>query len=140
MNDERPFGINTRPGVRSHPGKSSFYRGAGALAVAAVGYLVGFLLPYLISPGAAGSPAANRMVFAPVGGIVSLWLAVMAIYIGGRVLRFAAGLTDERRERLAGVMDLEGERRWAVAGIALGVVSIAVNPLLAYIVIMIVRA
>ncbi|MBK5092379.1 MAG: hypothetical protein JJE48_02545 [Actinobacteria bacterium] len=67
-----------------------------------------------------------------MGGIVSLMLAILAISIGRKVHKFAESLSDEQRMRLSSFIDLEKQRRYASTGVALGIISIVINPLLAF--------
>ncbi len=118
------------------PGKASLNRGLAALAVAAAGYLLGFLLPLAVSSG--GTPG-RRLVFTPIGGIISLFLAAMAIAVGVRTRRFIREMAPARRERMAALVDIERQSRLSAAGIALGVVSLIANPLLGFIIYMALR-
>lgn len=111
----------------TRPGEAGRNRGIAALAIAAGGYLLGFLVPWATRSGGAG-----RFVFVPLGGIASLVFAVFAIHIGLRVRRFTEDLPVLRRERLEMFMDLEKEKRRASMGMMLGVISIVVNPLVAF--------
>ena len=118
---------------RQNAGKVSLNRGIAALAVAAGGNLLGFLIPWAVNSGqSSNGPLVGRAVFFPVGGIVSLMLAILAISIGRKVNKFIDGLSDLQRERISSFIDLEKQRRYASTGIGLGVVSIAFNPLLAF--------
>ena len=114
------------PDRRRRAGKASFNRGIGALAIAAAGYLIGFLMPL------ASSGGTGQMVFFPTGGIFSLFMAVMAIVIGRKVRRGTSGLTEEQKQRAAGFIDIDRQRTFAAWGIALGIISIVCNPLLGF--------
>jgi hypothetical protein len=120
---------------RRWPGRASLNQALISLAIAAVGYLIGVLLPLAVSSG----PSNSRMFFAPVGGIVSGLFAVMAIVIGVRVRRFFRGANELQLQRIRAIMDVDREERLAAAGIALGVVCIIINPLIVYVIITIVR-
>jgi hypothetical protein len=124
------------PGPR-RLGKAAFNRGLAALAVAVGGYLLGFMVPLLVN--STDPLRSGRFMFMPIGGIASLFLAVIAIQIGLRTRRFAAGLPALRRERLSSFLDVEGELRLAGWGIALGAASIVANPLIGFVVIAIIR-
>jgi len=126
-------------GLRN-PGKASFNRGIAALAVAVAGYILGFLLPWAVnsSQSVSGIPA-GRFMFMPIGGMASFFLAIIAIQIGRKTKRFVGQLPPARRERLGSFMDLEKESRRASAGIALGIISIAANPLFGFFLITILR-
>ncbi len=129
-------GTSERPGPR-RPGRASFNRGLAALAVAVGGYLVGFMVPLLLNP---SDPLhSGRFMFLPIGGIAALFLAVMAMQTGVRTRRFINGLPEPRRERIGSFVNVEGESRLAGWGIALGAASIALNPLIGFIVIAIIR-
>ena len=121
---------------RGRPGRTSLNQALISLAVAAVGYLIGVLLPLAFS---SGTPGAGRMFFAPVGGIVSGLFAVMAIVIGTRVRRFFARAGETQLQRIGAIMDVEREKRLAAAGIALGAFCIVINPLIVYVVIALTR-
>jgi hypothetical protein len=129
MEGQEPRG--GRPGLwppdrRRRAGKASFNRGLGALAIAAAGYLIGFLIPL------ASSGNTGRMVFFPIGGIFSFFMAVMAIVIGRKVRQGTAGLSPEQKQRATGFIDIDRQRTFAAWGIALGIVSIVFNPLLGF--------
>lgn len=130
-------GDNTSWSGPRRPGRASFHRGLAALAVAAGGYLLGFMLPLLVS--SSEPVSSGRFMFMPIGGIASLFLAVIAIQIGIATRRFAAGLPAPRLERLASFVDVEGEVRLAGWGVALGAASIAANPLIGFLLIAIIR-
>jgi len=121
--------------ARGRPGRASLNQALLSLAVAAAGYLIGVLLPLAVSSGSNSS----RMFFAPVGGLVSGLFAVMAIVIGVRVRRFFRGANELQLQRIAAIMDVEKEKRLTAAGIALGVVCLIINPLIVYMIIVIVR-
>ena len=121
--------------TRGRPGRAGLNQALISLAVAAAGYLIGVLLPLAVSSGSNSS----RMFFAPVGGLVSGLFAVMAIVIGVRVRRFFRGANELQLQRIAAIMDVEKEKRLAAAGIALGVVCLIINPLIVYMIIVIVR-
>ncbi|HEY5526962.1 MAG TPA: hypothetical protein VIK02_05235 [Candidatus Anoxymicrobiaceae bacterium] len=114
------------PERRRKAGKASFNRGLGALAIAGAGYLIGFLIPL------ASSSGTGQMVFFPIGGIFSFFMAVTAIVIGRKVRQATAALSDEQRQRAAGFVDIDRQRTFAAWGIALGVTSIVFNPLLGF--------
>ncbi len=119
-----------------NPGKASFNRGMAALAVAAAGYILGFLLPWAVNSSQSGSGiAAGRFMFMPIGGIASFFLAIVAIQIGRKTKRFIGQLPPVRRERLGSFMDIEKESRRASAGIALGIICIVANPLVGFFII-----
>jgi hypothetical protein len=121
-----------------NPGKASINRGIAALAVAAAGYALGFLIPWAVSSAQTVSGArSGRFMFMPVGGIASLLLAVMAIQTGIKTKRFIGDLTPARRERLSFSMDLAKENKRAITGVALGVISIAINPLIGFVLIIV---
>jgi hypothetical protein len=63
----------------------------------------------------------------------------MAIYIGRKVLGFLNSLPPERAERVAFFMDIEDEKKWSSRGVVLGVVSIVINPLVVFFVLLFVR-
>ena len=114
-------------------GKASLNRGIAALAVAVAGNLLGFLIPWAVnSAQSSNGPLVGRVVFFPMGGIISVMLAVLAISIGRKVNKFAEGLSDIQRVRLGSFIDLEKQRRYASAGVALGIISIVINPLVAF--------
>ncbi|MCJ7652784.1 MAG: hypothetical protein MUO75_03660 [Actinobacteria bacterium] len=118
---------------RRNAGKISLNRGIAALAVAAAGNLLGFLIPWAAnSAQSSNGPLVGRVVFFPMGGIVSLMLAILAISIGRKVHKFVESLSDTQRMRLNSSMDLEKQRRYASTGVALGIISIVINPLLAF--------
>ena len=121
---------------RRRPGHASLNQALISLAIAAVGYLIGVLLPLAVSSGSSGT---GRMFFAPVGGIISGLFAVMAIVIGLRVRRFFDRAGEVQLQRIAAIMDIEQEKRLAAAGIALGALCIIINPLIVYVIITIVR-
>src|SRR5659263_112964 len=98
---------------RGRPGRASLNQALISLAIAAVGYLIGVLLPLAVSSG----PSNSRMFFAPVGGIVSGLFAVMAIVIGVRVRRFFRGANELQLQRIRAIMDVDREERLAAAGI-----------------------
>jgi hypothetical protein len=120
-----------------NPGKMSLNRGLVALAVAAGGYLLGFLLAGLSHQGQAGG--GGGWFFWPIGGIFAFLMAIAAIQIGRRTRRFIDSLPAARRERVGSLMDLELERKRATAGVALGIIAITANPLIGYLVLLIVR-
>jgi hypothetical protein len=105
-----------------------------AVAIAWGGYLIGFLIPALSSSG-----TRSGWAFFPVGGIAALLVAVSAIAIGSRVRGFARRLSEDQRARIASVWDLDRQVRFATLGIALGILSIVCNPLVGFIVVVIVR-
>jgi hypothetical protein len=118
---------------RLNAGKTSLNRGIAALAVAAGGNLLGLLIPWAVSSGqSSNGPLLGRAVFFPVGGIVSLVLALIAISIGRKVKKFIGGLADFQRERISSFVDLEKQKRYASTGIGLGITSIVLNPLLVF--------
>ena len=114
-------------------GKESFYRGIAALAVAVAGNLLGFLIPWAANSAQSSSgPLVGRVVFFPMGGVVSVMLAILAISTGRKVREFTGSLSDEQRMRLSSFIDLEKQRRYASTGVVLGIVSIVINPLLIF--------
>jgi len=116
------------PARRAKAGKASLNRALAALGIAAAGYLFGFLIPLASS----GNSTTGHMVFFPIGGIFSLFLAVSAIMIGTKVRRAIGALPDERRERISPYVDLERQRTYATIGVAIGIVSIIANPLIGF--------
>jgi hypothetical protein len=121
-------------------GKVSFNRGIAALAVAVAGNLLGFLIPWAANSAQSSSgPMVGRVVFFPMGGIVSVMLAILAISIGRKVHRFFEDLSDVQSMRLSSFIDLEKQRRYASTGVALGIVSIVINPLLVFGLVAIIR-
>lgn len=136
MNDVKSAEARRQGRFKGRPGKASFNRGIAALAVAAGGYLLGFLLPLAIGSGGYGG---GRMLFLPLGGITSLVLAVIAITIGRKVLKFERGMNEIQRRRLGAFMDVEGEKRLASIGIVLGVAAIVANPLIGFLIYAIAR-
>jgi hypothetical protein len=120
-----------------NPGKMSLNRGLVALAVAVGGYLIGFRVTGLSHQGQAG--AGGGWSFWPIGGVFALFMAIMAIQIGRKTRRFIDKLPAPRRERVGNFMDLELERKRATAGVALGIIAIAANPLIGFLVLLIVR-
>ena len=136
MNEPGGLGGQRRRRRRMRPGRASLNQALISLAVAAVGYLVGVLLPLAVSSGSSGT---GRMFFAPIGGIISGLFAVMAIVIGLRVRRFFDRAGDVQLQRIAAIMDIDREKRLAAAGIMLGVLCMIINPLIVYIIIAIVR-
>lgn len=137
--DEREYAGVEGPGPRRfrNPGKMSLNRGLAALGVAAGGYLIGFLIPFLSRQGR--SVTGGQWFFWPIGGIFALFLAVFAIQIGRKTMQFIDGLPEQRRERLGNFMDLELERKRATAGVAVGIVAIAANPLIGFFIFLLVR-
>lgn len=123
---------------RLHPGTRARNLGIWALGVAAAGYAVGFTVAWLAHPSVSGA-APGGYYFFPLGGFASLFLAVTAIYAGTRIRRFLDSLQPIQRERLSALTDVELERSRATWGIILGAVSLAANPLLGFIVVMIAR-
>ena len=114
-------------------GKVSFNRGIAALAVAVAGNLLGFLIPWAAnSAQSSNGPLVGRVVFFPLGGIVSVMLAILAISIGRKVHRFLEDLSDVQSMRLSSFIDLDRQRRYASTGVVLGIVSIVINPLLIF--------
>ena len=132
MFDGRGDFVGTGAGWRMHPGRSSLNRGLVALAVTAAGYLIGFAFPL------AFSSSSSRAMFVPVGGILALFFAAMAIAAGLKVRKFLAELTGLRRDRVSALMDIDAESRLAAAAIALGIICIVVNPLIVFAVLSIV--
>ncbi len=124
---------------RRNPGRTSRNFGIAALAVAAAGYILGFLIAWAVNSSQTAGGAGGRFVFMPIGGIASLLLAIVAIQAGLRTKRFINSLEPARRERLGFLLDLEKESRLASAGIALGVISVVVNPLIGFFIIAILR-
>jgi len=114
---------------RRRAGKVALNRGLVALAIAAGGWVLGFLIPALTSTGSTGGRA-----FFPIGGIASAFVAVSAILIGTRVRRFVNGLSTEQRMLVAPRWDMGRQVRFATLGIALGVASIVCNPLIGFVV------
>jgi len=106
------------------------------VAVALAGDIFGFVF-YAASSGNPGS--AGRIMFFPIGGIFSLALGGMAIYVGRKVLGFLNSLSPERAERVAYFMNIEDEKKWSSRGVVLGVVSLVINPLLIFIVLLFFR-
>jgi hypothetical protein len=140
MDDTDNQGDQRWPRRRGNAGKASLNRGIAALAVAVAGDLLGFVIPWVIgAPQSSNGQLVGRVVFFPIGGIVSLMLAVFAISIGRKVNRFIENLSDLQRTRVGSFTDLGKERRRATTGIVLGVMSIVLNPLLAFALIAIVR-
>jgi len=114
-------------------GKVSFNRGIAALAVGVAGNLLGFLIPWAAnSAQSSNGPLVGRVVFFPLGGIVSVMLAILAISIGRKVHRFLEDLSDVQSMRLSSFIDLDRQRRYASTGVVLGIVSIVINPLLIF--------
>ena len=114
-------------------GKVSFNRGIAALAVGVAGNLLGFLIPWAAnSAQSSNGPLVGRVVFFPLGGIVSVMLAILAISTGRKVREFTGSLSDEQRMRLSSFIDLDRQRRYASTGVVLGIVSIVINPLLIF--------
>jgi len=114
-------------------GKVSFNRGIAALAVGVAGNLLGFLIPWAAnSAQSSNGPLVGRVVFFPLGGIVSVMLAILAISIGRKVHRFFEDLSDVQSMRLSSFIDLDRQRRYASTGVVLGIVSIVINPLLIF--------
>ncbi|MHB8896883.1 MAG: hypothetical protein ACYC99_17150, partial [Candidatus Geothermincolia bacterium] len=95
------------------------------------GYLLGFLIPLASS----GNPGMGRVVFFPIGGAVSLFLGISAIVIGLKVRKTLARLPELQRKRAAAIFDIGRQNSLAGAGIALGILSIIVNPLIAFLLI-----
>lgn len=125
---------------RRNAGKVSFNRGIAALAVAVAGNLLGFLIPWAANYAqSSNGPMVGRVVFFPVGGIVSLMLAILAISIGRKVHRFFEDLSDVQSMRLSSFIDLEKQTRYASVGVVLGAASIVVNPLLVFGLVAIIR-
>jgi hypothetical protein len=116
---------------RPNPGKIARNRGIAALAVAAAGYLLGFLLPLAIGSARSGT-ATSKLLFMPIGGIASLMLAVIAIYFGRKVAAFLDGMPPLRREYINRFMDVALEKRRASMGVTLGVIAIVANPLIGF--------
>ena len=114
-------------------GKVSLNRGIAALAVAAAGNLLGFLIPWAANSAKSSNvPTVGRVLFFPMGGIVSLMLAVLAISIGRKVRKYIESLSDMQRTRLGSFIDLDKQRTYASMGVAMGIVSIVINPLLVF--------
>ena len=114
-------------------GKVSFNRGIAALAVGVAGNLLGFLIPWAAnSAQSSNGPLVGRVVFFPMGGVVSVMLAILAISTGRKVREFTGSLSDEQRMRLSSFIDLDRQRRYASTGVVLGIVSIVINPLLIF--------
>jgi hypothetical protein len=120
-----------------NPGKSSLNRALAALAVAAVGYALGFAIVALSHQGSMTS--GGGLAFFPIGGLFALFLAVIAIQIGRKTRMFIDGLDAARRERIGAFIDLELERKRATAGMVVGVIAILANPLVGFLVIVLVR-
>ena len=114
-----------------NPGRASLNRGLAALAVAAAGYLLGFLLPWALSP--SQSAGNGRFMFMPIGGIASFVLAFAAIMIGTKTKRFIRELAPARRERIGSFVDLDRESGLATRGVALGIASMVANPLIGFV-------
>jgi len=124
---------------RRNPGRTSRNFGIAALAVAAAGYILSFLIAWAVNSPRTSPGVGGRFVFMPIGGIAALLLAIVAIQAGTRTKRFFNNLDPARRERLGFFMDLEKESRLASAGIALGVIGIVINPLIGFFIIAILR-
>lgn len=120
---------------RRNPGKTSLNLGIAALAVAAGGYIVGLLVAWALG----GGVPARHLAFMPVGGLASLFLAVMAIQTGFRTKKFFGRLTPVQRERLGYIIDLDDEGKKASLGITLGAISLVLNPLLGFLLYAILR-
>jgi hypothetical protein len=124
-------------GRRRNAGRRSLNMGLVGLGIAAFGYLLRFLLPLAVNSAQRGL-SAGRVMFLPFGGIASLFAAVMAISIGMKVRRFVRGLGEDQRDRLGTFVELEKQDRYAAAGIALGIVTIVFNPLIAFFIVAVV--
>jgi hypothetical protein len=55
-----------------------------------------------------------------------------------KVRRFVRGLGEDQRDRLGTFVELEKQDRYAAAGIALGIVTIVFNPLIAFFIVAVV--
>jgi hypothetical protein len=129
-NNRKPQRLHER---RLNAGKVSLNRGIAALAVAVAGNLLGFLIPLAVdSAQSSNGPLVGRVVFFPVGGIVSLMLAILAISIGKKVHKSIESLSDMQRTRLSSFLDLDKQWRYASMGVAIGIASIVINPLLVF--------
>jgi hypothetical protein len=123
------------PERRRAAGKASFNRGLAALGIAAAGWVLGFLIPLASS----GGSNTGRMVFFPIGGFISLFMAVAAIMIGLKVRKGVGRLDQQQREKVKTFVDVDRQARYAAAGIALGIVSIVLNPLMGFMIVAIVK-
>jgi hypothetical protein len=136
MQEGTPLGMVPGESRRRRPGKVSFNRGVAAVAVALAGDVIGFLF-FAASSGNPGS--TGRIMYFPIGGIFALALGGMAIFVGRKVLSFLNSLSPERVERVAYFMDIDDEKKWASKGVVLGVISIVINPLIIFFVLLFFR-
>jgi hypothetical protein len=124
---------------RRNPGRTSRNFGIAAVSIAAAGYILGLLIAWALNSSRTSTGVGGRFVFMPIGGIAALVTAIVAIQAGTRTRRFIKDLGSVRRERLGFFMDVEKESRLASVGIALGVISIVINPLIGFFIIAVLR-
>jgi hypothetical protein len=124
---------------RRNPGRTSRNLGIAAIAIAVGGYILGFLIAWALNSSRVSPGVGGRFVFMPIGGLAALVTAIVAIQAGTRTKRFINSLEPVHRERLGFFMDLEKESGLASAGLALGVISIFLNPLIGFLVIAVLR-
>lgn len=136
MTDQQDGPLQRR---RRNPGRTSRNFGIAAISIAAGGYALGFLIAWALNSSGTSTGVGGRYVFMPIGGIAALVTAVVAIQAGTRTKRFINDLGPVRRERLGLFMDVEKESRLASLGIALGVISVVINPLIGFIILAILR-
>lgn len=138
--DEEYSEWEDRRGPHGRPGRTVLHRGIASLAVASAGYLLGFLVPFLIhSVGNGNSTSSAVVVFFPLGGIASLVLAVIAITVGRKVINAIDDIPVFRKEKIRTFVDLDKEKKLAATGIALGIISIVCNPLLGFLLFILIR-
>jgi hypothetical protein len=122
---------------RRRAGRASLNTAFAALGITCLGYLLGFVVPSLVN--SSTRHGMGSVMFLPIGGFASLFLAIMAIRGAGRVRRFTDGLSEFQRERISSSVDLRRQRTLSVHATVIATICIVANPLIAFAVVTLVR-
>lgn len=122
---------------RRRAGRASFNMALTSLGIIAAGYVLGFLLPWALSAGR--HSGMGSILFLPVGGFAGLFVAIMAIRAAVKVKKFIQELTPTQEERLSSFIDIEKQKSFARYAVYLAVGAIAFNPLIAFMIITLIR-